>query len=72
MDFGGVKLLLSFALFGFIAGTVAFLTFDYFVFNVLTTVPILEIVLSPWFISGIVGAVVADAIVLSYAHFSGD
>jgi flagellin-like protein len=72
MDFGGVKLLLSFALFGFIAGSVAFLAFDYFALNILTTVPILAIVLSPWFISGIIGAVLAVAIVLIYAHFSGD
>ena len=71
MNLGGVKLLLSFALFGFIAGTLIFLAFDYFVLNTLTTIPILETVLAPWFISGIIGAILSDTIVLTYAHFAG-
>ena len=70
MNFGRVKLLLSFALFGFIGGALTYLAFDNFILNTLTTISVLEIVRSPWFISGITGAVLLITIALTYVHFT--
>lgn len=70
MNFGRAKLILSFALLGFIVGTLTYLAFDCFVLNKSTTITMLEIVRSSWFISGIAGAVMSVTIALTYAHFS--
>jgi len=70
MNVGGFKLLLSFAMLGFIGGTLTYLAFDYFILNTLTTSSVLELVRSPWFISGIIGAVLSITIALTYTRFS--
>jgi len=69
MNFGGVKLLLSIVMLGFIGGACTYLAFD-FLLSPLTTTPLLTMLRSPLFISGIVGGAVAVAIVLLYARLS--
>jgi uncharacterized membrane protein YeaQ/YmgE (transglycosylase-associated protein family) len=69
MKSGGIKLLLSIVILGFVGGTCTYLAFD-FLLNPLTTTPLLAMLSSPLFISGILGAAVAVTIVLIYARAS--
>jgi len=69
MNSGGIKLLLSFVTLGFIAGSFAYVAFD-FLLNPVTTSPLLTMIRSPLFISGIAGGAVAVTIVLLYARLS--
>lgn len=70
MNSGGVKILLSFALFGFIAGMLIFLVFDNFLLSILSTKPLLKLITTPLFISGIIGSILSITIVLTFAHFT--
>lgn len=73
MAFGRTKLLTTFALFGFFIGTASYFIFNWFITNNLiriTSVSILDIILSPWFISGIVGAVLSTVVMVVFAHVS--
>ena len=69
MNSGGIKLLLSLITLGFIGGSFTYLAFD-FLLNPVETTPVLTMLRSPLFISGIAGGVVAVAIVLLYARLS--
>ena len=75
MAFGRTKLLLSFALFGFLLGTVTYFVFDLLIIKSivgLRPVPIVEIISAPWFLSGIAGSFLSVATVYASAHFSRD
>ena len=64
----------SFAVFGFLLGTITYFVFNWFATNgivYVASVPISEIILSPWFISGIVGSLISIAVIYLYAHFAG-
>ena len=71
MAFERTKILTTFAIFGFLIGTAA-----YFIFNwartasllELNPAPIANLILSPWFTSGIVGAILAMLIVFIVAR----
>ncbi len=73
MAFGKTKILTTFALFGFFIGTASYFIYNWFVTNNLITIAsisVQDILLSPWFISGILGAALSTLIVVSVAHFS--
>lgn len=73
MAFGRTKILTTFAFFGFFIGTASYFIFNWFVTNDLIRImplSILDILLSPWFISGVTGAILSTMIVVVFAHFS--
>jgi hypothetical protein len=75
MEFGRVKLLASFALFGFIIGVAAFYIFDWFaITGIVQPAPLVlaELAASPWFASGVVGSILSVIIVYAFAHFAAD
>ena len=75
MAFGKNKLLLSFALIGFLVGSVAYFVFDWLIINsniALQPVPILEIISAPWFLSGIAGSFLSVIAVYASTYFSGE
>jgi hypothetical protein len=75
MDFEKVKLLASFALFGFIIGAAAFYLFDWFAFTGIVQPPSLvfaDLAASPWFVSGVVGSILSVMIVYAFAQYSSD
>lgn len=75
MEFGRVKLLASFALFGFIIGVAAFYVFDWFaITGIVQPAPLVlaELAASPWFASGVVGSILSVIIVYAFAHFAAD
>jgi hypothetical protein len=75
MEFGKVKLLASFALFGFIIGVAAFYVFDWFaITGIVQPAPLVlaELAASPWFASGVVGSILSVIIVYAFAHFAAD
>ena len=75
MVFEKVKLLGSFALFGFIIGAAAFYIFDWFALTgIAQPAPLVlaELAVSPWFVSGIVGSTLSVVIVYAFAHFNSD
>jgi hypothetical protein len=68
---GKTKIITTFALFGFFIGTAAYFFVNWLLSNNLikiTTVSFLDIFISPWFISGIAGAVLSTLIVLVFAR----
>lgn len=70
---GRTKILTIFALFGFIIGTTAYFVFNWFVTHNLikiTAISVIDILLSPWFISGLAGAILAITILAVFAHIS--
>jgi len=63
----------SVAIGGFFIGTIAYFIFDWLTANstiYIVSFPISQIIFSPGFISGIVGALIALIAVVVYAHFS--
>jgi hypothetical protein len=71
MSFGKNKLLLSFAFIGFLLGSALYFVFDRLIANTtMYPVPILEIILKPWFLSGIAGSFLSVIAVFIAAHFS--
>jgi hypothetical protein len=75
MELGKVKLLASFALFGFIIGVAAFYIFDWFALtDIVQPAPLVfaELAASPLFASGVVGSLLSVIIVYTFAHFSAD
>jgi len=75
MSFGRTKLLLTFALAGYLIGAVAYVAFDWIFVNAavgIQPVPILAILTAPWFLSGIAGALLAMAILYLSAKFTSD
>ena len=74
MVFGRTKIITFFALFGFFLGAATYSIFNWFAAtNIIRIMPIslVDIVLSPWFVSGIVGAALSMMIVIVFARFSG-
>ena len=75
MEFDRMKLLVSFAFFGFIIGVAAFYIFDWFaITGFAQPVPLVlaELAASPWFASGVVGSILSVVIVYAFAHFAAD
>ena len=73
MAFSRTKLLLSFALFGFLVGSAIYFVFDWLIINsTIRPVPILEIISTPWFLSGIAGSFLSVITVYVSAYFSGE
>ncbi|MCW4039655.1 MAG: hypothetical protein NWE83_02765 [Candidatus Bathyarchaeota archaeon] len=73
MAYERTKVLTTFAIFGFIVGTIAYFIFNWFVSNNLirfTPPSIVNVMMSPWFVSGTVGALLSTIIVVVFAHFS--
>jgi hypothetical protein len=70
---GRTKILTIFALLGFVIGTTAYFFFNWFVTHNLikiTAISIIDILLSPWFVSGLAGAILAITILAVFAHIS--
>ncbi len=70
---GRTKILTIFALLGFVIGTTAYFVFNWFVTHNLikiTAISILDILVSPWFVSGLVGAILAITILAVFARIS--
>ena len=73
MTYGKTKVLTSFAFFGFILGTVAYFVFKWFVTNDLIHInfpSISSLVMSPWFISGSIGALLSTLIVIIFSRLT--
>jgi hypothetical protein len=71
--YGRTKIFTIFALFGFFIGTAAYFIFNWFVTNnliKLTSISVIDILLSPWFISGVAGAVLSIVALTLIAHLS--
>jgi len=70
VSFGKTKLLVSFAFFGFLIGVTTHFVFDWlFVKNGISPFPIIDVIFTPWFLSGIAGSVLAVMIIFVSAHF---
>ena len=70
---GRTKILTIFALLGFVIGTTAYFVFNWFITHNLikiTAIPVIDILLSPWFISGLAGAILAITILAVFAYIS--
>jgi len=75
MAWGRKKLMSSFALMGFFIGTMAYLLFEWLAANsffYIFSIPLTQILFSPWFISGIVGALISIIAIYAFAHFSSE
>ncbi len=73
MAYGRTKIITTFAFFGFILGTVAYFVFKWFVANDLIHInfpSISSLVMTPWFISGIIGAVLATLILIIFSRLT--
>ena len=71
MAFGKKKLLLSFALFGFLVGVAAYFVFDWIIINSAFGILYIPVpVFAPWFMSGIAGSVLAVISIYLTAHVS--
>ena len=71
MAYGRTRVITSFAFFGFILGTVAYFVFKWFVANDLIHInfpSLSSLVMSPWFISGIIGALISTLIVIIFSR----
>lgn len=71
MAYGRTRVITSFAFFGFILGTVAYFVFKWFVANDLIHInfpSISNLVMSPWFISGIIGSLISTLIVVIFSR----
>jgi hypothetical protein len=68
MAFSRTKVLSSFALFGFLIGTAAYLIFDWIVTSNLIQVAPQAVLASPWFVSGIAGAILSTLLVVVIAR----
>ena len=78
MAFGRTKLLFSFALLGFLVGSVTYLVFNWIITNsaigiiYIYPTPISEIISAPWFMSGAAGSLLSVIIIYVSARFSGE
>ena len=73
MSFGKTKLIFCFACFGFVVGSAAYYLFDWILMNTaLLSIPFLDIVMAPLFLSGIAGSALSIVVVYAFAHFSKD
>ena len=75
MSFGKTKLLLSFAILGYLIGATAYFAFDWILAHTAIGIqpfPIMTVLTAPWFISGIAGALLSMAVLYVSARFSSD
>ncbi len=75
MSSGLSKIMLSIGIFGFVLGTAAYFVFNWFVTSnvvVVTSVPVVNVLFAPWFISGIAGSLLSCLIVYMFGRFSSD
>lgn len=74
LSFGRTKMLLAFAFFGFLIGTTAYLVLDVLLLSSIGMQPmaILELFSMPWFLSGLIGALLSILIVYVSARYAGD
>ena len=73
MFYGRTKIFTIFALFGFFIGTAAYFIFNWLVTKnlvKLTSISVIDILLSPWFISGVAGAVLFISVLALIARGS--
>jgi hypothetical protein len=71
LSFGKGKLLLSFALLGFLIGSSGYMGLSWLMANsYIQLPPFNELLLSNWFISGIIGSMLSILLVVTYAHFA--
>lgn len=71
MSLDKTKLLISFAIGGFLLGSVAYTFFSWlFATTLIWPFPILATILSPWFLSGIAGSLLVVTIVYFAARFA--
>jgi len=73
MAWSRTKLMTSVALFGFLMGAIVYFAFEWLINNgviYIASVPISGIIFSPWFISGIAGALISLIAIYTYAYFS--
>jgi len=73
MSFDKTKLLLSFALLGFLIGSTTYYAFNWLIVSNtigILPVPIVDILLAPWFLSGIAGSLLSIIIIYLAARFS--
>ena len=73
MTYGRTKVITTFAFFGFILGTIAYFVFKWFVANDLIHInfpSISSLVMSPWFISGVIGALISTLIVVIFSRLT--
>ena len=73
MFYGRTKIFTIFAIFGFFIGTAAYLIFNWLVTNNLinlTSISVNDILLSPWFVSGVAGAVLSMSVLALIARGS--
>ncbi len=73
MSFGRNKLLITFAFLGFLLGSVVYFAFDWIALNYsLGPFPILAIISSPWFLSGIAGSLLSVVVLFVSTQVSRD
>jgi len=73
MAWSRTKLMTSVAFFGFLIGTIVYFAFEWLTSNgviYIASIPIAGVIFSPWFISGIAGALISIVAIYIYAHFS--
>ena len=73
MAFDRTKLLLSFALVGFLVGSAAYFVFDWIIINSALGIFYMPVpIFAPWFLSGIAGSLLSVIAVYVAARFSGE
>ena len=75
MELGRFRLILSFALLGFLVGVAAYIIVDLFTLSSIIGLSqnfLLQIASAPWFLSGIGGAVLSVVIIAAFVHFTAD
>ena len=73
MSFDKTKLLLSFAILGFLIGSTTYYAFNWLIISNaigILPIPILDIIYAPWFLSGIAGSLLSVIIIYLAARFS--
>jgi hypothetical protein len=73
MSLGRSKIMISFAALGFIIGTAAYILFNWLFnqgFPTINLVPLADVFLSPWFLSGMAGAGIALIAIVVLAYYT--
>jgi len=73
MAWSKTTLISSFAVLGFLLGTISYSVFNWFASNnmiYIATIPLSDLILSPGFVSGVIGSLIAVLAMYVYAHFS--
>ena len=71
MAFDRTKLLISFALLGFIIGSGGYYFVNWFLINSgFSLPPVADVVFSPWFVSGFTGSLMSMLIIIVFSHLA--